>query len=328
MAFFPAVKDNHLSRFVAEKYLHGIATVFMLHRVEEVGYPKITPNEDLKVSPAYLEQVICQLKAKHYLFVSLDELWSVLAQRKTARKLVVFTLDDGYRDNLTHALPLFSALGVPFTVYIANSFPNRTAHLWWYGLEKIVRENQQVTLRNGDFFHCRTNQEKWNAFLNLRTAFLGGQLTPEELSTMTDFADTGNLCLNWEELARLSANPLVTIGAHTMSHPALSSLPETEMVAEMELSRRELEAKLNRKVEHFAYPFGEKGQAGQREFEAARTLGFKTAVTTRKGHIFPEHKDFLTALPRIYLYENGMRLDRQLFGNVLWNNKLRRAVTA
>ncbi len=328
MAFFPAVKDNFLTRFIAEKYLHGIGTVFMLHRVEQVVYPKATPNEDLKVSPDYLERVIGQLKAKHYTFVSLDELWSVLTQRKTARKLVVFTLDDGYRDNLTHALPLFSALDIPFTVYVSNSFPNRTAHLWWYQLERTVCENKQVTLRNGTVLPCQTSQEKWNSFLSLRSKFLDGQLIPAELNAMAGIPHNDDLCLNWNELAQLSASPLVTIGAHTMSHPALSSLPEIEMVAEMESSRRELETRLSRKVEHFAYPFGEKGQAGQREFDAAHTLGFKTAVTTRKGHIFPEHRDFMTALPRIYLYENGMRLDKQLFENVLWNSKLRRAVTA
>lgn len=52
---------------------------------------------------------------------------------------------------------------------------------------------------------------------------------------------------------------------------------------------------------HFSYPYGDPESAGTREFRIAEELGFKTAVTTRKGVIFPEHADHLTALPRVSL---------------------------
>jgi peptidoglycan/xylan/chitin deacetylase (PgdA/CDA1 family) len=50
---------------------------------------------------------------------------------------------------------------------------------------------------------------------------------------------------------------------------------------------------------HLSYPVGDCTSAAAREFEAARKLGFKTAVTTRPGVLFPDHADHLTALPRI-----------------------------
>jgi peptidoglycan/xylan/chitin deacetylase (PgdA/CDA1 family) len=56
--------------------------------------------------------------------------------------------------------------------------------------------------------------------------------------------------------------------------------------------------------EHFSYPFGDPSAAGPREFVMARDLGLKTAVTTRPGVLFPEHREHLTALPRISL--NGL----------------------
>jgi peptidoglycan/xylan/chitin deacetylase (PgdA/CDA1 family) len=33
----------------------------------------------------------------------------------------------------------------------------------------------------------------------------------------------------------------------------------------------------------------------------AQCLGFKTAVTTRPGVLYPEHREYLTALPRVSL---------------------------
>ena len=49
---------------------------------------------------------------------------------------------------------------------------------------------------------------------------------------------------------------------------------------------------------HFAYPFGNARACGAREAEIAGAVGFRTAVTTRCGAIFPEHLDHPHALPR------------------------------
>ena len=99
-------------------------------------------------------------------------------------------------------------------------------------------------------------------------------------------------------------DPLVTIGAHTISHCNLAHEPEEIARQEIELSRERIETALQKPVRHFAYPYGDRAAAGPREFATARTLGFDTAVTTRPGMIFPEHAEHLTALPRISLNGN------------------------
>ena len=65
-----------------------------------------------------------------------------------------------------------------------------------------------------------------------------------------------------------------------------------------------IEAALQRPVLHLAYPYGDRHAAGPREFALARAAGFKTAVTTRPGMLFPESADYLTALPRVSLNGN------------------------
>jgi peptidoglycan/xylan/chitin deacetylase (PgdA/CDA1 family) len=105
--------------------------------------------------------------------------------------------------------------------------------------------------------------------------------------------------MDWDELVTLAADPLVTIGAHTVSHPILSKLPERQVRSEMEMSRRVIEAALGTPPQHFAYPIGDPAAAGPREFRIASELGFKTAVTTRPGVLFADHREHLCALPRI-----------------------------
>ncbi len=114
--------------------------------------------------------------------------------------------------------------------------------------------------------------------------------------------------MTWDEIAALSADPLVTIGAHTVNHVMLRKVPEADVRAEMAGSADAIEAKLGVRPAHFSYPVGDPTSAGPREFAIARELGFKTAVTTRPGVLFPEHGAHLTALPRISLNGEFQRL--------------------
>jgi peptidoglycan/xylan/chitin deacetylase (PgdA/CDA1 family) len=106
-------------------------------------------------------------------------------------------------------------------------------------------------------------------------------------------------CMHWDELAFLAGDPLVTIGAHTVTHPILARLSGDQVRSELLDGARILAAKLGRMPAHFAYPVGGADAAGPREFAAAAGAGFKTAVTTRPGVLFLDHARHLTALPRI-----------------------------
>jgi len=117
-----------------------------------------------------------------------------------------------------------------------------------------------------------------------------------------------SLCMTWDEIAALSADPLVTIGAHTVNLVMLRKAAEADGRAEMAGSADAIAAKLGVRPAHFSYPVGDPTSAGQREFAIARELGFKTAVTTRPGVLFPEHDVHLTALPRISLNGEFQRL--------------------
>lgn len=76
-----------------------------------------------------------------------------------------------------------------------------------------------------------------------------------------------DLCMGWEEIAQLAADPLVTIGAHTVNHVMLKKIStESTARSEMEMSREVIEAALGVRPLHLAYPVGDPTSAGQREF--------------------------------------------------------------
>ena len=132
------------------------------------------------------------------------------------------------------------------------------------------------------------------------------------------------LCMSWDELKSFADDPLVSIGAHSITHCNLAQ--QTEEIASPGdgVSRARIEGALQRPVVHLAYPYGDRIAAGAREFALANTAGFKTAVTTRPGMIFPESAGHLTALPRVSL--NGNYQDTRILpvltsgaATAMWN---------
>jgi peptidoglycan/xylan/chitin deacetylase (PgdA/CDA1 family) len=300
--------------------LGGVGAILTLHHVRPARPGRFQPNRILEVTPRFFTRVVKDLRRSAIDLVSLDEMHRRLTEGDFARRFVCLTFDDGYRDTLQVAYPILKEEGVPFAVYVATSFPDRLGELWWLALEAVIARNNRIGLsidgRNRTF-DCGTVSEK-RALYDEVYWWLRARPTDAE---MRDFirnlaacysvdiaAFCKELCMSWEELAELAADPLVTIGAHTVNHPMLAKLPEKSVRSEMDLSRSVIEAALSARPEHLSFPVGDPTSAGPREFKIAAELGFKTAVTTRPGVLFPEHGKHLTALPRISLNGEYQRL--------------------
>jgi peptidoglycan/xylan/chitin deacetylase (PgdA/CDA1 family) len=130
--------------------------------------------------------------------------------------------------------------------------------------------------------------------------------------------------MTWDEIAAVAADPLITIGAHTVSHPMLAKHDDVTARYEIVQSRDRLARELGCNVAHFAYPVGDSGSAGPRDFALAQEAGFTTAVTTRPGHVFAGHAVHPHALPRVSvngLHQSRMTMRALLSGVpfILWN---------
>lgn len=289
----------------------GVGSIFTLHHVRPGRPGRFQPNRFLEIEAEFLDRMILQLRKRGIDLVSMDEVHRRLVERDFDRYFVAFTLDDGYLDNYEHAWPVFKRHRVPFTVYVATSFPDRLGELWWLVLEQVVARNDRLAVEmdgQTHFFNCASVSGKRQAFDEVYRWLRGLKNETELRRAIRDLAarygvevsaPCSELCMTWAQIAEMASDPLCTIGAHTINHVELRK--ETDDVARTEMKRSAdvIEAALGKRPEHFAYPYGSVSAAGPREFALARELGFKTAVTTRAGALLPGHREQLTALPRI-----------------------------
>jgi peptidoglycan/xylan/chitin deacetylase (PgdA/CDA1 family) len=291
----------------------GVGAILTLHHVRPSRADAFQPNRLLEVSPAFLEDVIGGLRREGVDIIALDEMYRRLKEQDFRRRFVCLTFDDGYRDNALYALPILKKYDVPFAIYIPTSFPDRAGELWWLTLEKaIARQTRIALVMNGEDrrYDCESTEAKYELYEHiywwLRSLDNEDDLrrAVRDLGTrygVDSAAFCNDLCMTWAEIGEIAADPLATIGAHTVNHVMLRKASDADVRSEMQQSVAVIEAALGKKPAHFSYPVGDRTSAGPREFRIAAELGFKTAVTTRPGVLFPEHAAHLTALPRISL---------------------------
>lgn len=296
----------------------GVGSILMLHRTAPYEEGKIVYNENMKISSEELDLLIRELKHDKRAFLCLDEVVQMIQTgKKPKSKFVVFTLDDGYSDNLKYGYPVFKDHNVPFCIYLTNSFPNQTTNLWWYALENLILDNHTLRLLSGRKLENNNNSKKEKNFLMLRSLVINEHFR-DPLSYFRQLGELRfdlsnerkNNCLTWDDIISLSKDGLATIGCHTVNHYPLSKLDHHEIRFEILASKQEIESKLNQQVKHFAFPFGSRNEASTREYEAAKSIGFNSIVTTLHGHI--------------HLSDNPQKLDRIFLSPIKKNPSLLR----
>ncbi len=312
------LRGSGLDRLMA-RHWRGVGLIYMLHHVKPETPRGFAPNRILQITPDFLEAVILQAQEAGLAFVSLDEMHRRLVSGDFSQPFVCFTLDDGYRDNAEYAYPVFRKHDVPFTIYVTTDFADGRGELWWLALEEAIKRVTRLRLTIPGLpadLPCATEAEKWRAYRQIYWP-LRAMAPRKQRAVVREIAEMAGvdmtaLCrqeaMTWTEIKELARDPLVTIGAHTRAHFALAKLDEAEAKAEMQESLDRLAKELGRRPDHFAYPYGDADSAGPREFALAKEMGIKTAVTTRKGMLFPAHKEHMTALPRVSLNGDYQRL--------------------
>jgi peptidoglycan/xylan/chitin deacetylase (PgdA/CDA1 family) len=290
----------------------GMGVIFCLHHVKPGGGKQsgFAPNSNLEITPEFLADIIAFVQAKGYELLSLSDTVERIRQGQCRNRFAVFTLDDGYKDNLVHAMPVFKAAACPFTVYVAPRIAEGTCELWWRGLEAIIAKADYMKCKVGEFsFDAATASEaaKITAWRSLAPKL---QALPEyeqrqTLRTLADRYDIDvdaqcrNVAMTWDEIRTMAAEPLATIGAHTLNHYNLLKLPEADARREIVESGARVADEIGKPVQHFAYPYGNKDAAGPREFKLCAEAGYTSSVVTRLGTVTEDYANHLQALPRI-----------------------------
>jgi peptidoglycan/xylan/chitin deacetylase (PgdA/CDA1 family) len=286
--------------------------VVTLHNVRPAVASSFAPNALLAITPEFLDRFLSHFITCGWRFLSVEELLRDTA-RSDPRRIAV-TLDDGYRDNLEHAWPVFRKHSVPFTIFVCPGFTERTSELWWMALERIIASADAMELPGDGPTEVRPTRtvagkhdmfRRWTEWLTTVVDETHQRIAIRSLSDRhgLDLAELArDLIMDWDEVRTIAADPLCSIGAHTMTHPALARLPAEKALREITESVEAINSRIGTRPTSLAFPYGYRAAAGPREAELAKRAGLAASFTTSPGFVpsaGPRH-----GLPRISI--NGL----------------------
>jgi peptidoglycan/xylan/chitin deacetylase (PgdA/CDA1 family) len=214
------------------------------------------------------------------------------------RPAVAITFDDGYADNIENALPILESVGVPATFFITTGYVGSGREFWWDELERVLlnggtgpRRVQRLGVvelkraydgaiaeERGMLYqdlHPRLKRlsvaDREGALAALREAF--PESTPSRWS---------HRVMDVDEVVRMGASEVVTLGAHTVWHQPLASLAVEAQRDEIGRSRAMLQEWTGRPIDVFSYPFGNHDDYTPQSVALCRDFGF-----TRVAANFP-----------------------------------------
>ena len=268
--------------------------VVTLHHVMPLRASSFEPNALLSITPDFLDQFIGRFIRRGWRFVSVDEL--VDEASKDPKRLAV-TLDDGYRNNLEHAWPVFQKHSAPFTIFVCPGFTERKSELWWEALARMIGAADSFEMPGDEpaqMRPTRTPAEKlemfseWRAWLTTVVDEAHQRIAIRALAEKHDL-DLPELArllvMDWDETRRIAADPLCTIGAHTMTHAALARLAPEAASREIEGSVERIATEIGKRPTTLAFPYGYPSAAGPREAKLAERAGLAASFTTQPGYI-------------------------------------------
>ena len=304
--------------------------IVTLHHVGPQRNASFQPNGLLSVTPEFLDRFLGHFIARGWRFVSVDEMarGAAVPAAQDGRRIAV-TLDDGYRDNLEHAWPVFRRHSVPFTIYVCAGFCDRTSELWWEALDRVIASADSVPMPGavGETIATRRTDEKlkayevWKDWLTTEADELQQRVAIRELCAAhgVDLAAiAGELVMDWDEVREIAADPLASIGAHTLTHPALARLAPNAAFHEMSASADRIETEIGIRPTSIAFPYGHRAAAGPREAGLAEQAGFATSVTTRPGYIAADGKRHCLRRVSVNGLFQDVRYLETLLTPVLW----------
>lgn len=296
------LKHNYLFKLLYNRINPFTGVILMLHRVVEIR-SIIDDNRKLEITPDFLEQTIEHYKSKGFYFASLDEVYEIQQSlKKIDRPYVCFTFDDGFRDNLTLAYPIFEKHNIPFTIYVATAFPDKTIFVWWYWLENLILQCDKLRISENDILNTDTVREKNEVFLQIKSAIQKlandqSRLFIQHLFELNGLRmDNEVSLLDWADIRELNKSNICSIGSHGVTHSSLVALDEKSQMMELKQSKHMLEEQLGCEINHFAYPFGDMNESIAKALKDCRywsAVRIDGGMQRRKQNIFQMKRTIL-----------------------------------
>ncbi|MBU3070884.1 polysaccharide deacetylase family protein [Aestuariicella sp. G3-2] len=205
---------------------------------------------------------------------------------------VCVTFDDGYADNLIHALPVLQRWNVPATVFVSSGFLDG-GRMWndsvieaFTASDKTIFELPELGFEKVDITKPETRMQTCYEVIK-RIKYIQPEQRLEKVSEICKALGSpklpDNLMLTRDEL-RLLSKAGIEIGNHTVTHPVLTAIDNQSVLRELKDNTRDLQDVTQKPVKYFAYPNGIPNKDFNEEHKnIVKDLGFEGAVTTEWG---------------------------------------------
>lgn len=238
----------------------------------------------------------CEFLTRHFRVTPMAEIAKCLSEaRPVPPRTLAVTVDDGYRDFLTDAMPVFERWKIPATVYLISDFIDEKIWPWWNQVSfAVMQSNRELArVRIGETVEemslsGRPQREEAIAKIVARVVRVPDRIRHEFVETLGDIFDIRIpraappefAPLRWDEIREL-ADAGIEFGAHTRTHPVLPNVADADaMREEIAGSAARIEEELGRPVTHFCYPNGDWNDLTE---SVVAECGFATAVRTQPG---------------------------------------------
>jgi len=229
------------------------------------------------------ESCISWFQQHGFQFISVAELVDLLRQKKPfPPSAVVFTVDDGWKNNRINIAAVAEKYKVPGTIFASTDPVEKGGAYWWLYAAKAAQKGLITETVSG--------LKKWPDTERKTLIAKLSETIPLQREAMTI-----------EEIQEISKGNFVQFGSHTITHPILPTCTDLQSELEIKDSKKNLENWLQKEVLYFAYP---NGLFTQREINYLQHSGYDAAFTTVPLYITPEHRHTLFELPRFDVLEN------------------------
>lgn len=311
--------------------MRGRATVFMLHRFRD-------PDRAIEgTDPALLRRSLDVLRRRGFEFISLADLFRRLrGDGPPLRRVVAFTIDDGYAEQGDIGAPVFAEFDCPATIFVTTGFLDGTLWFWWDRIGFVLRHTRRQRLRvelagqqldlmwdtpgqrsavEAEFVaRCKTapDAEKHAAIL---------RLAAQADVSLPDAPPPDCAPMTWEQLRACESRGM-SFGPHTVTHPVLAATDDVQSQREIVDSWARLREEARAPVPVFCYPNGGWSDFGAREIATLREIGLEGAVVgewgvadarqfagrDRDGAYRVPRIPFPDALPNLVQYVSGVEV--------------------
>lgn len=296
----------HLSR---RRQRHTVL-VLIYHDVLPPGFPEDNPLFGMSVSTTEFEWQIGYIR-QHYNPINFQQFSDWFHGKVVLPDFpLLITFDDGHANNFEFALPILSKFGILPVCFVVTESMGAQKQTWFEDAYYRLMFSRALAwkTRSGELRPLQTRQQRIAAcghffILCRRLAEPDQQAELASLRAQLPVTEPHNdfrtrfQFLSPEQL-RSMREAGVEIGAHTVTHPILSTLSPEAAQREMSASKIQIENAIGSPIRAFAYPFGAPGlDFGEREANFALQSGFSFGFAGEGG---PAHRgDNAFSIPRL-----------------------------